>query len=100
MRIRIAQQARADLDQIWIYIAQESRSQASATRVIESIADKFRLLAHYPMIGKSLESEQRPRIRTFVAGSYLIFYSSKDEDLRIFRVIHASRDAFAVFAKE
>lgn len=100
MRLRIAQQARADLDEIWLYIAEESGRHDSATRVVEGIADRFRLLAQYPLIGKSLESEQRPHIRTFVAGSYLIFYHPKGDELRILRVIHASRDAFAVFAED
>ena len=74
MRIRIAQQARADLDEIWIYITQESGNPSTATRVIESIMDKFRLLAQFPLIGKSLDLEQLPQIRTFPAGNYLIFY--------------------------
>lgn len=100
MRVRIAQQARADLDGIWIYVAKESDSQAFATRVIESITDKFRILAKYPLIGRSLESELRPQIRTFVADHYLIFYSPRGEELRILRVIHASRGAFALFGGE
>lgn len=100
MRVRVAQQARADLDEIWIYIAQESGNSSTATRVIESIVDKFSLLARFPLVGKSLKSEQRPLIRTFLAGNYLIFYHPQGDELRILRVIHASRDAFAVFAGE
>ena len=99
MRLRIAQQARADLDEIWIYIAQESGAPSSATRIVESIVEKFRLLAQFPMLGRSLESEQRPQIRTFVTNNYLIFYRPHADELRILRIIHASRDAFAVFAE-
>lgn len=100
MRVRLAQQARADLDEIWFYIAQESGSQSTATRAIESIAHMFGLLAQFPFLGRALESMQRPQIRTFPAGNYLIFYQPKTDELRILRVIHASRDAFALFARE
>jgi plasmid stabilization system protein ParE len=41
MRIRLAPQAREDLDATWLYIARESGSQAVATRVVSSITDKF-----------------------------------------------------------
>lgn len=100
MRIRLAPQARADLDEIWLYVAQESGSISTATRLIDSIAGKFTLLAQHPFIGRSLESHLRPGVRTFSAGNYLIFYSLRAEELRILRIIHASRDAFSVFAQE
>jgi len=100
MRIRLAPQARTDLDDIWFYIARESGSIPIATRLIHSITGKFTLLAQHPFIGRSLESNQRPSVRAFTAGNYLIFYSPRLEELRILRVIHSSRDAFAVFAQE
>jgi len=100
MRIRLAQQARSDLDAIWLYIAQESGSTDTATRVVSSIAEKFSLFARFPFLGKSLESHLRPNIRTFSADHYMIFYSTKAEEIRILRVIHASRDVQSVFADE
>ncbi len=69
MRIRIAPQARADLDAIWLYIARESGNTDIATRTIDSIAEKFGLFAKFPYLGRSLESEQRPKVRTFLAGN-------------------------------
>jgi toxin ParE1/3/4 len=100
MRIRIAQQARSDLDAIWLYIAQESGSIDAATRVVSSIADKFALFARFPFIGKSLASHARPNVRTFSADRYMIFYSTKADEIRILRIIHASRDVQSVFAEE
>lgn len=99
MRIRLAPQARTDLDEIWLYTAQESDDAPAATREIESIAERFKLLARHPFLGKSLEAQQRPNVRTFVAGNYLIFYSPKSDELRILRVLHVSRAAYAVFAQ-
>jgi toxin ParE1/3/4 len=98
MRIRIAPHARADLDEIWLYIARESNSSSIATRTIASIADKFGLFARFPHLGKSLESDMRPNIRTFPVSSYMIFYSAKQSEIRILRIIHGSRDMQAFFS--
>lgn len=100
MRIRLAPQARADLDAIWLYIARESSSEAAATRAVSAITGKFRLLTKFPFIGKSLESDRRPNVRILLANPYLVFYSVKSGEMRILRIIHASRDAYAVFAEE
>jgi toxin ParE1/3/4 len=100
MRIRLAPQARNDLDAIWFYIARESGNSGFATSTIDSIADKFGLFARFPFIGKRLESDLRPNVRTFPVNNYVIFYSSRAAEIRILRIIHASRDAKAVFATE
>jgi toxin ParE1/3/4 len=100
VRIRLAPQARADLDAIWLYLAQETGSHTTATRAIASITDKFGLFAKFPHLGKSLESDLRPNVRTFPINNYVIFYSVKPGEMRILRVIHASRDAQAVFAEQ
>jgi toxin ParE1/3/4 len=100
MRIRLAPQARADLTGIWLYIAQESGSTNITTRAVGSIADKFGLFSKFPNIGRSLESELRPGVRTFPVNNYMIFYSVRPGEIRILRIIHASRDAQAVFDEE
>jgi toxin ParE1/3/4 len=100
VRIRLAPQARADLDAIWLYIAREYANDRSATRVIASITDKFGLLSRFPHLGKSLESDLRPSVRIFPVNNYVIFYSLKSGEIRILRIIHASRDAEAIFAAE
>jgi toxin ParE1/3/4 len=100
MRIRLAPQARADLDAIWLYIARESSSEATATRAVGAITDKFGLLTKFPFIGKSLESDLRPNVRILLANNYLIFYSVKSGEIRILRIIQASRDAYDIFAEE
>jgi toxin ParE1/3/4 len=100
MRIHLAPQARADLDGIWLYIARESGNNDIATRAIGAIADKFGLFARFPFIGKRLESDLRRNVRTFPVNSYLVFYSARSTEIRIPRIIHASRDAQAVFAAE
>lgn len=100
MRVRIAPQAREDLDSIWIYVARESGNMRAATRLIEVISDRFRLLSKFPFIGKRLASDRHPQVRTLACGNYIIFYTPKAEELRILRVIHAKRDAYAVFDQD
>lgn len=100
MRIRVSPQARADLDELWLFIAHESASEASATRVIATITEKFALFARFPFIGKSLESAKRPNLRSFPVENYVIFYSIRPGEIRILRIIHTGRDAWAVFERE
>lgn len=100
MRIRLAPQARTDLDEIWLYVARQTGVAQIATRHVESIARGFGLLAKFPMIGRSLDSSNRPTVRTLVVRKYIVFYRPVDGEIRILRVIHAARDAYAVFAEE
>jgi plasmid stabilization system protein ParE len=46
------QGAESDLDEIWLYVARESASMAVATRLIDSITDRFFLLATFPFAGR------------------------------------------------
>ena len=43
----------ADLDDIWYYVAKNSGSMDIADRLIDSITDRFFLLADYPHLGRS-----------------------------------------------
>jgi hypothetical protein len=45
MAHRLAPQARAELDNIWSYIARESGNAAVADGVIDAITERFHLLA-------------------------------------------------------
>jgi len=47
---RLSPEAEAELDGIWLHIARASGSAETATRVVESIAERFWLLAQYPDI--------------------------------------------------
>jgi plasmid stabilization system protein ParE len=100
MRIRLAPQAQTDLDEIWLYVASNSGSPETATRHIDSIARGFGLLAKFPLIGRSLETSKRPSVRTLAIRKYIVFYRPADGEIRILRIIHAARDAYAVFAEE
>ena len=44
----VAGEVEVDLDEIWLYVAKESGSMDVATRLVESITDRFSFLAGFP----------------------------------------------------
>jgi hypothetical protein len=49
MAHRVAPIAEADLDEIWFYVAKESGSVEMANRVIDTVTDRFLVLAGFPI---------------------------------------------------
>ena len=90
-QLRVAPQAKAELDRIWLYIARESGSAEIATRVIDSIIERFWLLNRYPNIGRRRD-DLRPGLRSFAAGDYIIVYRVEKDTVLIIHILHASRD--------
>jgi toxin ParE1/3/4 len=90
-------QADADLDDIWYYVASGSGSADVADRLIDSITERFFLLAKYPSIGRSRDKDLRPGLRSFPAGPYVIIYRVQEADLLILRVLHGSRNIKPLF---
>ena len=95
---RLASQVEFELDDIWYYIARESGSTEIADRLIDSITDRFLLLASYPYIGRPRE-DLRPGLRSFPVGQYVIFYRIEDVDVRILHVVHSHRDIQRIFGQ-
>jgi len=94
---RVAPEAEAELDGVWYYIAKASGSIETADRVIDSLTNRFFLLARYPHIGRRRDEDLRSGLRSFLAGEYVIIYRIEDEDVLILHVIRASRDVEALF---
>jgi toxin ParE1/3/4 len=91
--IRRSQQARTDLTEIWLYIAE--RDPATADRVLDEIERIFRLIATRPRMGRE-RSELRPGIRSFSVMSWIIFYRADEVSIEIVRVLHGARDLDAI----
>ena len=64
MAHRLAPQVEFELDDIWYYVARESGSIEIADRLIDSITDRFYLLASHPYVGR-LREDFAPRIAKF-----------------------------------
>ena len=96
MAHRLAPEAEADLADIWYYIAKQSGSMDVADRFIDSLTERFYLLANYPSIGRRRDEDLRPGLRSFSVGEYVILYSIVGEDVLILCVVHGRRDMDAL----
>jgi toxin ParE1/3/4 len=95
---RLAEEAEADLDEIWWRIATQSGSVAIAQGVIASITERFYLLASQPRMGRTRD-DLEPGLRSHPADEYMIIYTIEDEDVVILHVFHASRDIGGQFGQ-
>jgi toxin ParE1/3/4 len=96
MAHRIAPQAEAELDNIWYYVAKESGSVEIADRLIDSVTERFYLLASHPHIGRHRGEDLRPGLRSFPVGEYVIIYRVEEKDVLILHVFRGSRDIEAL----
>jgi toxin ParE1/3/4 len=78
-----------DLAEIWAYIAAHSVNHADA--FADLIDRKFQILARRPGMGRN-RPELAPNLRSFVVGSYVIFYTPFPKGVGIIRVLHGARD--------
>jgi toxin ParE1/3/4 len=92
MRLRLSKKADADLDEIWLYLARETRSEDVATRAIGQISKSFDILLHFPHTGRSQGTAKHPDMRCLPCGDYLIFYRISKGILHVVRVVHGKRD--------
>jgi plasmid stabilization system protein ParE len=60
MAHRVASHAERDLDDIWLYVANESGSIEIANRLIDTITDRFFAIASFPSIGRSRDEDLGP----------------------------------------
>lgn len=93
---RLAPQADSDLDSIWQHVATTSGSMDIADRLIDSITDRFLLLASHPNVGRPRDHDLRPGLRSFPAGDYIILYRIEGPDVLLLRVLHGRRNIAAL----
>ncbi len=95
MAHRLAPQASAELDDIWLDIARGSGSIERADRVVDRITRRFHLLATHPHIGRE-RSDLRPGLRGFPVDTTIILYRIVGEDVLILHVLDGRRDIAAL----
>jgi toxin ParE1/3/4 len=97
---RLSPEAEAEFDGIWSRIARETGNVEIATRVVESIAERFWLLARYPLIGRRRDDDLRLGLRSFPAGDYVIIHRIVEDDVAlILHVVRGSRDVEALLGR-
>jgi toxin ParE1/3/4 len=96
MAVRYASQVEEELDEIWIYVAQESGSTDIANRMVDSITDHFFLLSAHPQMGRRRDHDLRPGLRSLSVGGYVVVYRIDKSDVLILHVVHGRRDIRAL----
>jgi len=91
---RVSAEARSDLGEIWLYIAQDNPN--AADKYIRSVVSRFPTLASMPQMGRE-RSELSPGLRSFVVGHHVIFYRLFDGGVEIARVLDGVRDLPPLF---
>ena len=86
----IAPRALADLDDIWLYIAQDSIS--AADHVLDEIYAAIKKLAQMPGMGHTREDLTSRPLRFWPVYSYLIVYRVEADHIEIVRVLSGYRD--------
>ena len=92
MAHRLSTETEAELNDVWYYIASESGSMEIADRFIDSLTDRFYLIAKNPYIGRRRDADLRPGLRSYPVGEYVILYRIDDEDVLILHLVRGSRD--------
>jgi len=96
-RILKRPRAKADLAEIWGYIAEDSEDRADA--FIDVIDKKLSTLAENTGIGKA-RHELGEGVRSFPVGRYILFYREIPNGIDVIRVLHSARDLNAVFDRD
>jgi toxin ParE1/3/4 len=99
MAHRVAGDAEADLDEIWLYVATESGSMDVATRLIDLITGRFVFLSSFPYAGRARDDDFGIGSRSFSVGEHVIVYCVEGEDVLILRVVHGKRHLEDLFGK-
>ena len=90
----LSELAETDLTDIWVFVAQDNAE--AADRLLDHIHEKCQFLAGSPKAGRQ-RPELDPSIRSFVAGSYVIFYRESAKGIEVARVLHGRRDIPSLF---
>jgi antitoxin ParD1/3/4/toxin ParE1/3/4 len=86
--------ARADLTEIFDYIAQDSRD--AAHRVLKELRAAMKKLAHMPEMGHYRRDLVSEPLRFWPVYSYLIIYRPEARPIQVVRVLHGARDVRSI----
>jgi len=99
MAHRVAPDAEADLDDIWLHVARESGSIEIADRLVDTITERFFVLASFPFMGRSRDEDLGPHCRSLAIGEYVIVHCVENDAALILRVVHGRRDLDTLFGQ-
>ena len=68
MTHRVAPRAETDPGDIWLYAAKESGSLEIANRLIDTLTNRFVMLAGFPYVGRARDDDFGPGCRSVAVG--------------------------------
>jgi len=90
----LSPEAEQDLIDIWLYIAEDSP--VNADHYTDKLYDKGIILAENPQMGAD-RSDLMDELRSFPFDHYVLYYREINNGIEMVRVLHASRDIYAIF---
>ena len=90
----ISDEAAADLQDIWDFIAEHSLQ--NADNFIDRIYERCNAFTRMPEMGRPRD-ELLPGLRSFPVKRYVIFYRIKEDTIEIVRVVSGQRDLESLF---
>jgi toxin ParE1/3/4 len=94
LRILKCPEAENDIEEIWLYIAQDNPD--NADKFLDEIEETSRKLARFTSMGRNRD-ELYPGLKSFPVGKYIIFYLPASGGLEIVRILHGMRDIDTLF---
>jgi plasmid stabilization system protein ParE len=97
-RVALAAEAEADLDDIFRYVAEDSRSAAFrlVDRLETAALDLSESALHYPIIRYRGDVAVRRR----VVGTYNILFSIIDDSIEVLHILHGKRNIESALSPE
>lgn len=92
-RYRLAEQAKLDLGEMWLFV--EKRSRRGARRLLDELHARFSDLADSPGLGPACE-QFGADWRKSIVGKYVIFYRPVAEGIEVLRILHGARNIEAL----
>ncbi len=89
--LRVSPEAETDLDDISVYVVQESQSPERADQFLDRFTAFFARLTENPYLGRRRD-DLRPGYRSFPVSDYVVIYRVADEGVLLLRLIRGSRD--------
>ena len=90
MKVVLSAAARADLREIALYIARDSKARARS--FVRELQAKARDVGEMPLALPLVPRYERHGVRRRPFGSYLIFYRIEERRVSIVRIVHGARD--------
>jgi toxin ParE1/3/4 len=92
-RYELSEYADEDLISIWSYVAE--RNPVAAEKLIRRIDAACERLVDMPFMGRARGRRLRG-LRSWVVGSYVIFYRPVGATIKVVRILHGARDIPAI----